>query len=222
MPALAALAGSAIARGHRRWLKAQAIVTIAGGIAVALLSRPILMQDADEFTPPALYMAFTAWVIAAGIVLAAGGVAAWLALRREAITASVLSLAAAGLVAVQLAMLGHDALSPSLSAYHIVQQIKGRLPADARFFIVNNFDHTLPFYLGRPVTMVAYKDELAAPIEWEPQKFIADYPAFERAWNAAPVAYALMHPRDYAVFKQVGFPMKEVARDPRRVIVTKP
>jgi hypothetical protein len=94
---------------------------------------------------------------------------------------------------------------------------------DIPFYVVDTFDHTLPFYLNRTVTMVGYKDELAQSIAWEPQKFLPDAAAFVRAWQADREAFAMFNVNDLDGFlKAHPVPMRIVARDPRRVIVRKP
>jgi hypothetical protein len=70
--------------------------------------------------------------------------------------------------------------------------------------------------------MVAYRDELGFGIAQEPQKFIPDIAGFERAWSAAPAAWALMSPATWKEMSEKGLPMTEVVRDTRRVIVRKP
>jgi hypothetical protein len=87
---------------------------------------------------------------------------------------------------------------------------------------VNTYDQTLQFYLKRTTTMVAYRDELGFGIAQEPQKFIPDIAGFERAWSAAPAAWALMSPATWKEMSEKGLPMTEVVRDTRRVIVGKP
>lgn len=81
---------------------------------------------------------------------------------------------------------------------------------------------TLPFYIKRAVTMVAYKDELGFGIAHEPEKFIADLAAFEPAWRAALWALALMPPHTYREFLGKGLPMRLVGQDTCRTIVAKP
>ena len=122
-----------------------------------------------------------------------------------------------------MALSGHNTLSPVYSSYQIVQKIRSQLKPDTPFYVVNTFDHTLPYYLGRTVTMVGYKDELAIAIGWEPHKFLPDYAAFAKAWEADSAPFAMFAPDDLPEFrKQWPLPMVEVARDPRRVIVSKP
>ena len=160
--------------------------------------------------------------VAAGGCLAAGAAAAFVLAARGKADAAVASLALAGLLGAQLALNGHDSLSPSNSAYHIAQRVRAEAAADVPFFSVNTYDQTLPFYLERTMTMVAYEDELEFGIAQEPGKCIPDVAGFEAAWRAAPKALALMSPDDYRRFQAQGLPMHLLAADTRRVIVDKP
>ena len=54
------------------------------------------------------------------------------------------------------------------------------------------FDHTVPFYLGRTVTLVREQGELAWGIATAPANYIADLAEFERRWRADTDAYAIM------------------------------
>ena len=77
--------------------------------------------------------------------------------------------------------------------------------------------------MPRTVTMVGYKDELEIAISWEPEKFLPDYAAFARAWQADAAPFALFAPKDLDDFRShFPLPMVEVARDHRRVVVKKP
>lgn len=89
------------------------------------------------------------------------------------------------------------------------------------FYSVNTYDQALQFYLRRPTTMVVYKDELGFGIAQEPEKFIPDFAAFEKTWNADREALALMSPDAYELFSGKGLPMRVVARDTRRIIVAR-
>jgi hypothetical protein len=89
------------------------------------------------------------------------------------------------------------------------------------FYSVDTYDQSLQFYLRRSTTMVVYKDELGFGIEQEPEKFIPDFPSFEKAWNAEREALALMPPDAYEMFRAKGLPMRLVARDTRRIIVAR-
>jgi hypothetical protein len=136
--------------------------------------------------------------------------------------AAVCTLAFGGFAFGQGFLLGHDNLGSVNSAHDVAVAIRPLVPPDAPFFSVDTYDQSLQFYLKRTTTMVAYRDELGFGISQEPQKFIPDLAAFEQAWNAAPVAWALMSPATWQEMNQKGLPMTEVIRDTRRVIVRKP
>ncbi len=224
-PALAVMIGVALPALGRRWTIGQALAAAVGGVGVAIVAPMFLMRAAKPELPAELLADYVPWVVAAAIALAVGSAAAAFLAWRDKLVPATLALAAAGFATGQLALIGHGTLSPVYSAYHVVAQARPRLnqfAADAPFFSVETFDHSLLFYLRRVVTMVVYKDELAIPIAWEPQRFIADRAGFERAWAQAERAYALLPARDLDEWEKRGLPMTVIARDPRRVIVQKP
>ncbi|MGB5079733.1 MAG: 4-amino-4-deoxy-L-arabinose transferase, partial [Burkholderiales bacterium] len=145
-----------------------------------------------------------------------------LALRGR-LPAATLAVAFGSLVSLQVASSGHEELSPAYSAYHVAQKIRKQVGPDTPFYVVETFDHTLLFYLGRTVTMVGYRDELALPIAWEPGNFIPDLDTFARRWQSGGEAYALFNAADLDGFlKTHPVSMQVVARDARRVIVKTP
>ena len=221
-PALSILVALHLTRAGRGLLVAQGAAYAALGLAVALLA-PLILRAANEDLPAALLSRYVPWIELAGFALfALAGISALFALRRETI-ASTAFLAAGGLFCTLALLLGHETLSPAYSAYDIAQKIRPALKADVPFYSVNTFDHTLPFYLGRTVTMVAYKDELAQAIGWESAKFLPDLGAFARAWTQDREAWAVFSAQDYPrMAMELKLPMQVVARDPRRVVVRKP
>jgi 4-amino-4-deoxy-L-arabinose transferase-like glycosyltransferase len=221
-PALALLIGEYLASAGRRVLLAQSAVAAALGLALAL-AAPYAPEYASEAVPPSLLLDYVPWLIAGGLALAAGGALAAILFSRGMRASALLSLACGGLTLSQLALSGHESLAPSLSAYHIVQQIRNQVKPDTPFYFVETFDHTALFYLGRKVTMVSVTDELADPIRRAPRDFLPDTAAFARAWEADRDAFAMFNIDDLPVFlKAHPVPMRVVAVDPRRVIVRKP
>ncbi len=226
-PALALLIGIHLASASPRFALAQGLVAALLGIALvaaslwasANLPKALVLLETD--LPPELYAAYLPWLAVGGIVLAAAGIASASLRGRRA--AAALTLALGGLAWVQIVLSGHETLSPAFSAYDVVQKIRGDVKPDVPFYVVDTFDHTLPFYLDRTVTMVGYKDELAQPIAWEPREFLPDAAAFARAWQSDRDAFAMFNVNDLADFlKSHPVPMQIVARDARRVIVKKP
>ena len=225
-PALAALIGlhlSELAKrkpGRLAWHAAPFILL--GGLAIAF--APEATRFSSERVPATLYASYIPWLYAAGGALLAGSLAAFLLARAKwpRPRASILSLAAGGLLCSLCILLGHDSLSPANSAAHIAARIRDQVKPDVPFFSVNTYDQSLQFYLKRTTTMVGYKDELGFGIAHEPEKFIEDLAGFEKAWRAAPEAWALLAPDTWQHLESEKFPMQIVARDTRRVIVKKP
>ena len=83
------------------------------------------------------------------------------------------------------------------------------------------YDQTVPFYLGRTTTLVAYRDELALGIDAEPERQIPAVAAWIGKWRAQDEAYAVLPPEMYAGLAADGLPMRVLARDSRRVIVSR-
>lgn len=228
-PALALLAGNrlvvlkakAALLGHGRTLAWQ--LAPAGVIAlVALAAAPYAVLLASDEVPAALYQGYVPWLIAAAAVALAGIGYAIYAAWRARITAAVAAAGLASLLAAQLGLTGHEALSPASSAYHLVKQIEAHLKPGVPFYSVGTYEQTLPFYIKRPVTLVAFRDELSFGLEQEPRLWVPDHVAFERAWRGHRYALALMTPQTYAQFAGAGLPMQLIARDTRRVVVKTP
>jgi len=221
-PALSLLIGGYLGSAGRGVLLAQAVAAALLGIAVAAVA-PQAPVYASGTVPPSLLEAYVPWIIVAGLALAAGGLLSAAFLARGKRVPAVLALACGGLVLAQTSLTGHESLAPSLSAYHIVHKIRDQLKPDIPFYVVETFDHTLLYYLGRNVTMVSVTDELADPVRRAPRDFLPDAAAFARSWEADRDAFAMFNINDLPAFlKAHPVPMRVVAVDPRRVIVRKP
>jgi 4-amino-4-deoxy-L-arabinose transferase-like glycosyltransferase len=219
-PALALLVGARLPRLSAPALAWQTLpAALAGIVLLALI--PGIERYASRQVEAELFRDYAVWLIAAAVLVIAGALAcAWLAWRGRAAPALAV-LAFAGLVFAQLALSGHESLSTANSAYHIAQKIKPELKPGMPFYSVETYDQSLQFYLRRSTTMVVYKDELGFGIAQEPEKFIPDFAAFEKNWNAEREALALMPPDAYARFSAKGLPMRLVARDTRRIVVAR-
>jgi len=212
-PAAALLVGLQLSRAKRGLLVAQAAFAALLGLAFAFAVG--LAREVPSPYRPWLLAAFTALA-----VLALGS--AWLAWR-ERRAASVISLAAAGFAATLLVVLGHDTLASRYSAYDAVQRARPALPHDTPFYAVNHYDHTLPFYLGRTVTMVERTDELRTSIGWEPHKFLPDLDAFAAAWRRDAAACAAFDPGAFASIRdRYGLEARVIVPGPRYLIACKP
>ena len=70
--------------------------------------------------------------------------------------------------------------------------------------------------------MVESPDELEFGVNQEPELWMPTLDAFIIRWKEDQTAYALMVPEQYDALKAQNFPMQEVDRDSRRVIVKHP
>ena len=89
------------------------------------------------------------------------------------------------------------------------------------FYQIEMYDQTLPFYLDRTTRLVGFRDELALGIDAEPEKQVPTTSAWTSEWQALAQGYAVMPPDTHARLTAQGVPMRELARDPRRVVVSR-
>jgi 4-amino-4-deoxy-L-arabinose transferase-like glycosyltransferase len=230
-PALALVLGCDLTRLSPRTLMWIASPLAVGGL-LALAGYAVAWDDvvprlASEQTPAAIFRAFGPWVFATVGAYTAGGIAAFFLFRRGSPAAKTLGIAAlafASLVGMQVAFTGHDAFAVVRSAAPLLQAAErasgGALDPRYPVFQVGSYDQTLPFYLGRPTPLVAFRDEMALGLDAEPLKGY-DLPRWFEAWLAAPQAYALMSRAMAADLARENFPFKVLAEDPRRVFVSR-
>ncbi|MFM2408995.1 MAG: hypothetical protein RL358_1737, partial [Pseudomonadota bacterium] len=135
--------------------------------------------------------------------------------------AGVLSIALGGLLFVQ-GVTGHESLAATTSTRELAAQIAPYNKLDIPFYSVAVYDQTLPFYLKRTFTLVAYQDEMAFGIKQEPQKWLATIADFSRIWAQQPQALAVMPPAIYEQLHTQQLAMQVIARDMQYVVVKKP
>jgi 4-amino-4-deoxy-L-arabinose transferase-like glycosyltransferase len=221
LPATALLCGLTFAESTARHLQGHAAAIAFAGAAVAALS-PAAVRFAGEQIPATLLREFVPWIAAGGAALLIGGGCAVIFSRRRLREAALVSIAFGGLVATQVISTGHDALSPTYSAYYLAQDIRPHLTERTRFFSVRTYDQTLPYYLKRTVEVVAFQGELAYGLRQEPWRSLPDIASFEQAWRAEPSPLAIMEAETYAELARTGLPMQIIARGLRRVVVKRP
>jgi 4-amino-4-deoxy-L-arabinose transferase-like glycosyltransferase len=218
-PALALLTGWRLTTIPDRALAWQ-LAPMAAIAGAALLALPFVHASGD--TPPELIRDFKFWLAAAALV--GLGATLWaMRLARAARVGWAVAVAGfGGLIAFQLALTGHDALSPSMSAYHIAQQIKPHLRPGVPFYSVNGYDQTLDFYIDRTVTLVQFRDELDFGLQQEPQLAIDTVTDWMRIWSQQKYALALLDKDMYTKLAAANFPMQLIANDARRYVIKTP
>lgn len=133
---------------------------------------------------------------------------------------AVLSLAMGGFLAITLLLAGHERYGHQKSAVDIAPLFKKELAADAPVFSVAYYDQTLPYYLGRTVTLVNYADEFTFGLEHEPEKGLT-LDQFKQKWSTLNQGGALMLKHTYEQLSKEGLAMKPVYEDDYRVAVVK-
>jgi len=219
-PALALLVGRELALLRRRDAMLSAFLCAVLAV-VALWQAPELQKHTDKL-PLELYQAFLPW-LGAGIFLTmlASLVGFFLAYFNK--VAAGITVVAAGLfVGTQALSLGAQALSPAYSQKSLADQMAPSLAPDMPIYSLDDYPQSLPFYLGRTLTVVAYKGELEFGIGQEPGKWIPDLQAFASQWRSGGPALAVMPPETYDALAQQGLPMTVIGRDPQHVAVRKP
>ncbi len=217
-PALALLMGLYLSERQAsalRWHLAP--LPLLGVLVMAL--APLAVRFASDEVPVVLYEAYVPWLLATGGVFLCGAGYALYRCWRGSMNTALIVLSLSSLAAGQLAMMGHDSLARASGAYFLAQEITPHMKPDTPFYSVGTYEQTLPFYIKRPVTLVAFADEMSYGLSQEPHLGLRDMAEFERAWRSDRYALALMTPDKYAELDKTGLPMQIIARDTRRVVV---
>lgn len=226
MPAMGAVALAVAAPLAMRW-SAAVRLTASTMIAIGALVAGLAIPAADWIKVPMVreeYAGSVGWLIAAGVLFAlAGGVSMGL-LRRQRHLDALAALVLGGLLACQLGSVVAHEVDGYFSAERLVERVTAGVRPfrpDLPFYSVDLFDQTVPFYLGRTVTLVKEKSELEWGIDRAPQNFIDDVATFAQRWRDGGDAYAIMAQPTYESLLQTGLPMRLVDGDGRRVVVAR-
>lgn len=221
-PALAVLLGYRMQQEELRLLPQHLIVMGATGLAIAgaaplIAHVPYFAGDADLISP------YVAWLVGGGCTLAVAALVAWLAMRggrRFALPVVVFGT----LLAFQVLVAGTQSIANEFSSEHLVERAQdkmGEFDSDVPFYTVGMYDQTLPLHIGRTLTVVGYRGELAMGISREPERAISSIEEFRKLWQAHPQAYAIVTPARFAEEQAAGVPMVVLASNRKAVIVAR-
>ncbi len=220
LPALALLLGRDVARRARLEMKWPALSGAAAGAASLALVLPLITSSREIGGEAVGYLP---WFLAGSVTLAVCGLAAWwLSQRRPVLAFLVLSLGS--LFGLQLCLSGLHNVDENYSTEKFAEQFLGEdkdFAPEVPFYSVDHFDPSLAFYLGRTLTLVGYRGELAPGIAAEPDRFVPTLEQFKQRWVDSERAYAAMTPRMYELLRAERLPMHMLAIDRRRVIVSR-
>lgn len=217
-PAVAILAARRIAAAG--WSRVEPWLMWALG-GVLFVSGVVVVRFANPTIPADLFLAYRPWLIAAGVVLALGGVIALKGRREPRVSAAAAGFCA--ILACQLALWGYQALTPSRSARQVAQVIDKYDPSHKwPVYVIDNYSPSLPFYLRRLVTMVVYQGELHLGISAEPWKVVRTPGDFAAVWRKDKHAIAVFRNNNIDEYrKDFDLPMTLLKRGPRRTIVAR-
>jgi 4-amino-4-deoxy-L-arabinose transferase-like glycosyltransferase len=221
-PALAILIALELERASARTLILNASLVALAGAAGLVYAGRIPKFAGNTFEQP-LYAAYAPWVMTGAAIALVGGIIAMGYARRQRGLAIVV-LGMAGFISGQVLLLGHEPLGRYKAGLDHVPAMARELAPDTPIYAVQIYEQSIPFYLGRTVILVAHTDEMEFGIQQEPHRWIPERAEFIRRWNNAHAqgskAMAIANPEAFAQLQKLGLPMRVIARDPRRVIVT--
>jgi len=224
-PALALLIARHIDRTEARALRWHASVLIVAALAfgVLALNAGALAPAHSPPDPEQLlaYAGFGRWLTGAALLWLTGSLGLWLLSRRNA-DAGVLALACGALLGGLVGLAGYASLDRYASAHYVARALEGRVDAHTALYSIEMYDQTLPFYLGRTLTLVNERDELEYGLTEEPAKGVPTLEAFAERWRADASALAIMPPTTYPRLVAMNLPMRVILKDSRFVVVSKP
>ena len=174
------------------------------------------------YLPANLLTAFAWWLFAAAAVLLVGAIAAIRLRPKFGPLAASLALAVGGTGFAQLVLNGFETISPSMSSRELAKTLRPLIGDATVLYSVGLYDHTLPFYLKRTLTLVQHPDELKLGLGVEPDKWIPYLVTFEQRWSMETNALAVMPKDIFAQLRTRSVAMQRVAETPTYIVVMKP
>jgi 4-amino-4-deoxy-L-arabinose transferase-like glycosyltransferase len=220
-PIFALLLGDWLARTppERLW---KLVIVLAPLLAIAIAAAWGMPERAKSAWTRELYAAARPWIVAGLAVLVVALAAGALRLRAGHKWTGLAIIVAGSLLFVDFVEDGYEALSPRQSGKQVVEVAKPHLSEGTRVYSVKYYDQTMPFYLGRTVTLVDYRDEFGPGLDREPGLAIPTLEDFQRDWMRPGDAMAIIHPDTLEELARRGLAMTLLHRDERRVLVRKP
>jgi 4-amino-4-deoxy-L-arabinose transferase-like glycosyltransferase len=154
-------------------------------------------------------------------LLAAGALLCAACARQGRPRAALAALCAAWFLASGTILVAGEAAQGLYSAKDVALELQRQAAAADPIFTVQSYQQSLPFYLRRPVILVDYRDEFDLGLTQDPQRGIATLRQFARVWQPLSGGFAVMPPGTRDRLAALGVPMRETARFPERVIVSR-
>jgi 4-amino-4-deoxy-L-arabinose transferase-like glycosyltransferase len=220
-PPLAMVLGRYLAEASPRRLALWTALTVPIGVVLFWAAWNAPMRGNDAWREQ-MNLAALPWFVTAATILIAAAVAGTMLLRRGRRWVAVTVIAIANVLVIECLEKAYEAFSPRQSGYEVSQKMKPYLTPGTRIYSVNLYDQTVPFYIGRTVTLVNYHDEFETGMQAEPERVLWAEEGFDGVWLRPGDALAIMQPGTFERFRAWGLPMQVIHEDPRRVLVRKP
>ena len=215
-PALALLIGRRLAAGQG--LRGDAVSAAVLGAVLLAAGAVVERFESDSF-PAAMVSGYRPWLLAAGLVLLAGGVAAY---RQRPGWRPAATLGFSALLAFQLAGWGYHALDRPRSGAQLADAVAPLLDPATPVYSVGGYDPSVGFYLKRPLRLVVYRVELDFDFDREPRDSLPSAEDFRARWEAEPgQAIALLRTRHLDDPAFAGLPGRVVYQDPRKTALAR-
>ncbi len=213
-PALALLMASADENQLLRDLRSTSTGVIAAGVLLVVVAGILPRLLHDPVRAP-YFIALRLPLLAMGLVALGGG---WIARAR---TDPTLAIGATAYLCVFILLASARLVAPLYSGAELAGQINHAIMPGTPIYSVRTYDQTLPFYLGRTMTLVDTRGELDFGLKLEPQKTLDSLADFAKLWRVGPDALAVMEPDTYALLQRQSLPMVLRASVPGRLIVSR-
>lgn len=223
-PALALLIARAMDSFHGTgWFRINGWLTILLSLA-GLGTAWQIQRFANDQLHGELLGQFQPWIMMALLVLLITAILhnRWISGREEQRTKALLSMAVGGVALSHLILLGFAPLAAVSSGLSMLPKLQSVIKPETPLYAVNMYDQTMPFYLQRTFTLVKHADEMEFGVQQEPQKWLPDLDSFKTRWLTDVSPIAMMPPATFDTLVQEELPMVVIARDQRRVFVSKP
>ena len=220
-PLLALAIGHYAVNAPTRTLALQTALLIPVALVLEWYAGRVAFLSGREPWDFAMYVRVTPWAVAGATVVLVCALAASALFLRARRWLGIAMLTLGTVLLVECIEEAYEILSPRQSAIEVAAQMRPYLKPGTRVYSVGAYEQSLPFYLGRTVTLVDYEDEFALGQDAEPEKTLEEMD-FEQDWLRPGEALAIMHPESYIGMKDDGLPMQVLHEDPRRVLVRKP
>ena len=220
-PALALVLGRYLVEAPARRLGLMVIALAPIALALAWAAWRMPLSAREEWTR-ALYQQAQGQALLGAAELFVTAIAGTVLLLRGRRMLAIVVIALGMVFTIDSIEDAYEELSPRQSGLAVAEKMRPWLTPATRVYSVGHYEQSVPFYIGRTVTLVEYFDEFAPGIQSEPAKAIARVRDFPPEWLRPGEALAIMHPDLLQGLRAQGLPMQMLHQDPRRVLVRKP